>query len=58
MKDVNWKSMEGITDLVVIAPIKDGFIEAYGNITHATRLKLVAEALNKVLEPSKQRYAI
>lgn len=48
MKDVTSKSMEGITDLVVVAPIKDGFIEAYDNITYATRLKLVAEALNKV----------
>jgi Dyp-type peroxidase family len=42
------KSIDGITDLVVVAPIKDGFINAYENITYATRLRLVAEALNRV----------
>ncbi len=48
MDDISSKSIDGITDLVVIAPIKDGFIEAYENVTYATRLKLVAEALNRV----------
>ena len=42
------KNMDGITDLVVVAPIKDGFIAAYENVTFATRLKIVAEALNRV----------
>jgi len=42
------KNIDGITDLVVVAPIKEGFINAYENITYATRLRLVAEALNRV----------
>ena len=42
------KNIDGITDLVVVAPIKDGFINSYENITYATRLRLVAEALNRV----------
>ena len=42
------KNIDGITDLVVVARIKQGFINAYENITFATRLRLVAEALNRV----------
>ena len=48
------KSIDGITDLVVVAPIKDGFINAYENITYATRLRLVAEALNRVRVTGKR----
>jgi hypothetical protein len=47
-KEVTSKNIDGITDLVVIAPIKEGFIKAYENVTHATRLKIVAEALNRI----------
>lgn len=48
MDEITSKTIDGITDLVVIAPIKDGFIQAYENVTYATRLKLVAEALNRI----------
>ncbi len=48
MDDIASKTIDGITDLVVVAPIKEGFIEAYENVTYATRLKLVAEALNRI----------
>lgn len=48
MLEVTSKTIDGITDLVVIAPIKEGFIQAYENITYASRLKLVAEALNRI----------
>ena len=41
------KNIDGIADLVIVAPIKKGFIEAYENITYATRLKVVAEALTR-----------
>lgn len=47
-REISSKNFDGITDLVVIAPIKKGFINAYENITYATRLKVVAEALNKI----------
>lgn len=48
MREFVSKNIDGITDLIVIAPIKDGFIDAYDNVTYATRLKLVAEALNRI----------
>lgn len=47
-RETTSKSIDGIADLVVIAPIKEGFINAYENITYATRLRIVAEALNRV----------
>lgn len=46
--DISSKTIDGITDLVVVAPIKEGFINAYENITYATRLRVVAEALNRI----------
>lgn len=48
MKDITSRSIDGITDLVVIAPIKDGFIDAFETMTYASRLDLVAGALNKM----------
>lgn len=47
VKLITSKNIDGITDLVVVAPIKKGFISAYENVTYATRLKLVAEGLNR-----------
>lgn len=47
-REITSKNIDGITDLVVIAPIKDGFINAYENVTYATRLRIVAEALNRI----------
>jgi deferrochelatase/peroxidase EfeB len=48
MKETTSKTIDGITDLVVIAPIKDGFIKAFETISFASRLELAANALNKV----------
>ena len=47
-REVSSKSIDGIADLVVIAPIKEGFINAYENVTFATRLRIVAEALKSM----------
>lgn len=47
-RDVTSKNIGGISDLVVWAPIKEGFIDAFGNVTYASRLRLVTEALNKL----------
>ncbi len=47
-REITSKNIDGITDLVVIAPIKEGFIRAFENVTYATRLKVVAEALNRI----------
>lgn len=46
--EITSKNIDGITDLVVVAPIKEGFIAAYENVTYATRLRIVAEALNRI----------
>ncbi|HEX8572892.1 MAG TPA: hypothetical protein VF759_09085 [Allosphingosinicella sp.] len=47
-REVTSKHIGGIADLVVFAPIKEGFIDAYENVTYQTRLRLVAEALHGV----------
>lgn len=57
-RETTSKNMDGITDLVVIAPIKPGFIEAYENVTYATRLKIVAEALNRVRVAAREHEMI
>ena len=57
-REITSKNIDGITDLVVVAPIKEGFIEAYENVTYATRLKLVAEALNRVRVAAREHERI
>ena len=46
-KTVTGKHLEGIGDLVVLAPLKEGFIEAFEAVTFETRLRLTAKALFK-----------
>lgn len=48
MKEAASKHIDGIADLVVVAPIKDGFIKAFETISYASRLELAANALNRV----------
>ncbi len=38
------KNIQGISDLVVCAPIKTGFITAFENVTYETRLRLATKA--------------
>lgn len=47
-REVTSKHIDGITDLVVVAPIREGFIDAYENVTFDTRLRVVMEALHNV----------
>ena len=56
--DISNKTIDGVTDLVVWAPIKQGFIRAFENITYETRLKLVAEALHKVRVSAREHELI
>ena len=58
MKEATSKHIDGITDLIVVAPIKDGFINAFESITFATRLKLVSEALNRVRVSAREHERI
>lgn len=46
--DTSSKNIEGIADLVVSAPIKNGFIDAFENVTFETRLRLTAQALHQL----------
>lgn len=52
--DVTSKEIDGTTDLVVWAPIKDGFIDAFANVTHESRLRLVAEALHSLRKSARE----
>lgn len=48
LRDIDHDNIDGNSDLVVWAPIKEGFVDAFGNITYESRLRIVAEALNKL----------
>lgn len=47
-REITSKNINGITDLVIVAPIREGFIEAFENVTYETRLRIAAEALHHV----------
>lgn len=53
-KEITSKSIDGITDLVVWAPIKEGFIDAFSNVTYETRLRQVAEGLHAVRKSARE----
>lgn len=53
-RDTTSKDIDGISDLVVWAPIKDGFIDAFSNVTYETRLRVVAEALHNVRKSARE----
>jgi hypothetical protein len=53
-RDVTSKSIEGIADLVVCAPIKRGFIDAFENVTYATRLRLATEAFHAMRTTARE----
>ena len=56
--DITSKTIDGITDLVVWAPIKEGFIDAFENITYESRLRIVAEALHNVRQSAREHSLI
>lgn len=53
-KEITSKSIDGITDLVVWAPIKEGFVDAFSNVTYETRLRQVAEGLHAVRKSARE----
>jgi Dyp-type peroxidase family len=53
-RDVTSKSIDGITDLVVWAPIKEGFIDAFANVTYESRLRIVAQGLHNVRASARE----
>src|SRR3546814_14926491 len=54
-REVASKILDGINDLVIMAPIRDGFIPAYEPVTYATRLRVICEALHDV-RPTESDY--
>ena len=48
------KSIDGTSDLVVWAPIRQGFIDAFENITFETRLSLTARAFDKMRATARE----
>ena len=57
-KQVTSKSIDGVTDLVVWAPIREGFIDAFENVTYATRLRIVSEALHAIRKSAREHEKI
>src|SRR5688572_18123827 len=46
MPQVTSKHLQGISELTLVAPIKQGFVDSLDTWTYATRLRLVMQALN------------
>src|SRR3546814_14734133 len=55
-REVTSKILDGINDLVIMAPLREGFISAYEPVTHATRLRVIVDALNDVCAAARQYY--
>src|SRR3546814_15152248 len=53
-REVTSKILDGINDLVIMAPIREGFISAYEPVTYATRLRVIGEALNDVRATARE----
>src|SRR3546814_20640836 len=53
-REVASKILDGINDLVIMAPIRDGFIPAYEPVTYATRMRVICEALNDVRATARE----
>lgn len=52
--DESSKHLQGITDLTLLAPIKQGLIDALDTRTYATRLKLLMKTLNSLRSSSRE----
>jgi hypothetical protein len=46
--EITSKNIQGIADLVICAPIKQGFIDAFENVTYETRLRLATDAFHQM----------
>jgi deferrochelatase/peroxidase EfeB len=53
-REVASKSLDGIHDIVIVAPIREGFIDAYEQVTYATRLRIISEALNDIRATARE----
>jgi len=51
---VSSKHLEGINDLTLTAPIKQGFIDAFESVTYETRLRIVMKTLFKMRATARE----
>ncbi|MEI6720016.1 MAG: Dyp-type peroxidase [Betaproteobacteria bacterium] len=52
--DQSSKHLQGVTDITLLAPIKQGLIDALDTRTYANRLKLLMRALNSLRSSSRE----
>jgi Dyp-type peroxidase family len=57
-KPVSSKHLEGVSDLTLSAPIRQGFIDAFEAVTYETRLRVLMEALFKVRSTAREHSTI
>ena len=55
---ISSKHLEGVSDLTLVAPIKQGFIDAFESVTYETRLKAIMEALFKIRSTAREHSVI
>jgi Dyp-type peroxidase family len=53
-KLISSKHLEGVSDLTLKAPIKQGFVDAFESVTYETRLRLVMKALFKIRQTARE----
>src|SRR3546814_14561781 len=53
-REVASKILDGINDLVIMAPIRDGFLPAYEPVAYATRLRVICEARHAVRSTARE----
>ncbi len=56
--EITSRNIEGIADLVVRAPIKQGFIDAFQNVTYETRLRLATQAFYELRRAAREHEMI
>ena len=53
-REITTKSLQGISDLTLVAPIKQGFIDALETRTYASRLRAVLKTLHTLRQTSRE----
>ena len=51
---ISSKHLEGVSDLTLSAPIRQGFIHAFESVTYETRLKLLLKSLFQIRQTARQ----
>ena len=57
-KPVSSKHLEAVSDLTLLAPIRQGFVPAFESVTYETRLQLLLKALFKIRSTAREHSII